>query len=69
MHSGMRGGPHVGALRRCSFTETENYSKFNPRASPESPPAGQHYQPVLKVALLSPVCNGWALNFQDAPLT
>ena len=23
MHSGMRGGPHVGAFRRCSFTETE----------------------------------------------
>jgi hypothetical protein len=23
MHSGMRGGPHVGALRRCSFRETE----------------------------------------------
>ena len=23
MHSGMRGGPHVGALRRCSFTDTE----------------------------------------------
>src|SRR5437867_3081275 len=33
MHSGMRGGPHVGAFRRCSFTETENYSKWNPRAS------------------------------------
>ena len=40
MHSGMRGGPHVGALRRCSFTEAENYSKRNLRASPESPPAG-----------------------------
>jgi len=40
MHSGMRGGPHVGALRRCSFTETESYSERNPRASPESPPAG-----------------------------
>src|ERR1041385_3761283 len=25
MHSGMRGGPHVGALRRCSFTNTRNY--------------------------------------------
>src|SRR5712664_1631591 len=33
MHSGMRGGPHVGAFRRCSFTETESYSKWNPRAS------------------------------------
>src|SRR5438876_5091171 len=33
MHSGMRGGPHVGAFRRCSFTKRENYSKWNPRAS------------------------------------
>jgi len=33
MHSGMRGGPHVGAFRRCSFTEAESYSKRNPRAS------------------------------------
>src|SRR6267142_7142873 len=23
MHSGMRGDPHVGAFRRCSFTKTE----------------------------------------------
>jgi len=23
MHSGMRGDPHVGAFRRCSFTESE----------------------------------------------
>jgi hypothetical protein len=23
MHSGMRGSPHVGAFRRCSFTEAE----------------------------------------------
>jgi hypothetical protein len=23
-HSGMRGGPQVGALRRCSFTKTES---------------------------------------------
>jgi hypothetical protein len=23
MHSGMRSDPHVGALRRCSLTETE----------------------------------------------
>lgn len=40
MHSGMRGGPHVGALRRCSFTNTESYSERSFRASPESPPAG-----------------------------
>src|SRR2546430_16706103 len=33
MHSGMRGGPHVGAFRRCSFTKTESYSKRNSRAS------------------------------------
>jgi len=26
MHSGMRGGPHVGAFRRCSFTKTESNS-------------------------------------------
>src|SRR5262249_30667909 len=26
MHSGMRGDPHVGALRRCSFTNTESNS-------------------------------------------
>ena len=23
MHSGMRGDPHVGAIRHCSFTEAE----------------------------------------------
>jgi len=40
MHSGMRGGPHVGALRRCSFAKAESYSNGIPRASPESPPAG-----------------------------
>src|SRR6266702_6694084 len=33
MHSGMRGGPHVGAFRQCSFTKTESYSKRNSRAS------------------------------------
>jgi len=33
MHSGMRGGPHVGAFRRCSFTKTESYSKRHSRAS------------------------------------
>src|SRR6185295_7179157 len=39
MHSGMRGGPHVGALRRCSFAITGNYPNRGSRASPESPPA------------------------------
>src|SRR5260221_13347464 len=33
MHSGMRGSPHVGAFRRCSFTKTESYSKRSLRAS------------------------------------
>jgi hypothetical protein len=27
MHSGMRGVPHVGALRRCSFANAESYSR------------------------------------------
>jgi len=52
MHSGIRGGPHVGALRRCSFTKTESNSKRSLRASPESPPAGLASQQILKVTLL-----------------
>jgi len=27
MHSGMRGDPHVGALRQCSFANTESDSR------------------------------------------
>src|SRR5215468_2958209 len=38
MHSGMRGGPHVGALRQRSFTKSESYSSVLFRASPGSPP-------------------------------
>jgi len=40
MHSGMRGGPHVGAFRRCSFTETESYSKHSLTSIFRNPPAG-----------------------------
>ena len=40
MHSGIRGGPHAGAFRRCSFTETElelqRKSTSNSRSSPAS---------------------------------
>ena len=36
MHSGMRGCPHVGAFRRCSFTKTESDSNRSYRASPAS---------------------------------
>jgi len=39
MHSGMRGGPHAGAFRRCSFTETESDSNRPLRTSPIIPPA------------------------------
>ena len=35
MHSGMRGGPHVGALRRCSFTPKR---RVTPRGSDEHLP-------------------------------
>src|SRR3954465_13099559 len=40
MHSGMRGSPHVGAFRRCSFAKTESYSYVDSRASSRNPPAG-----------------------------
>src|SRR3954467_13486654 len=64
MHSGIRGGPHVGAFRRCSFANAESYSKRNLRASPVihllvSIPTGPYGEPipsVLQVAL--PECSG-----------
>ena len=37
MHSGIRGGPHVGAFRRCSFTETELKLHAHLRATPVVP--------------------------------
>jgi len=40
MHSGMRGCPHVGAFRRCSFTETEIKLQGPSTSISRKPPAG-----------------------------
>src|SRR5882757_344858 len=56
MHSGMRGGPHVGAFRRCSFTETESNSKCHPRASPVIPLLVSSQQ-VIRYPRFRPFCN------------
>ena len=55
MHSGIRGGPHVGALRRCSFTNTESDSKRQSTSISRKPTCWLAYQQVLKVALLPSV--------------
>src|SRR5256885_15659775 len=65
MHSGMRGGPHVGAFRRCSFTETESYSKWNPRASSVIHLLVSSQQ-VLMVIHFPSVLQAIARVFQDA---
>src|SRR5208283_3596940 len=68
MHSGMRGGPHVGAFRRCSFTETESNSKRVLRASPVI-----HLlvscQQVLMVTLFPSALQLPPELFRTAPLT
>src|SRR5437868_15336922 len=56
MHSAMRGGPHVGAFRRCSFTETESNSKCHPRASPVIPLLVSSQQ-VIRWPHFRPSCN------------
>src|SRR5258705_5932777 len=68
MHSGMRGDPHVGAFRRCSFTKTESDSNRSLRASPVSHllvsmPTGP------KVTQFPSVLQLFARVFQDRPLT
>ena len=68
MHSGIRGGPHVGAFRRCSFANTESNSKRVSRASPVI-----HLlvscQQVLMVTLLPSALQLLPEFFRTAPLT
>src|ERR1700689_983079 len=40
LHSGMRGGPQVGAFRRCSFTDTEIKLQLESTSISRNPPAG-----------------------------
>src|SRR5689334_7629042 len=56
MHSGMRGGPHIGAFRRCSFTGTESNSKEHRRASPVIPLLVSSQQ-VIRSPYFRPSCN------------
>ena len=70
MHSGIRGGPHVGALRRCSFANTESDSKSIHEHLPKAHLPVSIYRQVLKVALLPSVLQLLRPEFfQDAPLT
>ena len=49
MHSGMRGGPHVGAFRHHSFTETEIKLQANSTSVSSTATCGLAYQQVLRV--------------------
>jgi len=51
MHSGMRGGPHVGAFRRCSFTDTEIELQCSSTSISRNPTCGLADQQVLTMAL------------------
>src|SRR5258708_4768687 len=64
MHSGMRGSPHVGAFRRCSFTKAEIDSNRVSRASPASRLLVS-VQQALMVAQFPSVLQGY-LSLQDA---
>ena len=55
MHSGMRGGPHVGAFRRCSFTETEIKLQVYSSSISRKPTCWFSGQQVLKVTLFPSV--------------
>jgi len=68
MHSGIRGGPHVGALRRCSFTETESNSTLIHEHLPKAHLPVSIYRQVPKVALLPSVLQLLCLEFfKNAP--
>ncbi len=67
MHSGMRGGPHVGAFRRCSFTEAEIYLQLYSSSVSRNPPASLAYQQVLQWPCFRPSYNCFP-SAQGAPI-
>ena len=69
MHSGMRGGPHVGALRRCSFTETESDSMFYDEHLPKAHLLVSITNRSLRWPHFRPSAICSALSSQDAPMT
>ena len=68
MHSGMRGGPHVGAFRRCSFTEAEIKLQAQSTSISRKPTCWFSGQQVLMMThfpsalQLLPECSGAPIN-------
>src|SRR5438874_13838333 len=63
MHSGIRGGPHVGALRRCSFANTESYSRSITEHLPKAHLLVSHTDRSLRWPSFRPFCNCCGLSF------
>src|ERR1700752_2937560 len=71
MHSGMRGGPHVGALRRCSFAKYGEVILRSLTSTSRKPTCWLASDRSLRCHVSRPRCN-FALRpecCQGAPLT